>query len=138
MTYLLILKNKFWHTCALAACSTALVVWGSASAQTPLQLEGKWRNKDGSATVKIDQCKSSTDLCATVIEEKLAPGETSALGEVIVRDIRKDTNNLWKGKFADGKSTLAATITVKDADNADFKICALLLLCETQSFSRIP
>jgi uncharacterized protein (DUF2147 family) len=110
---------------------------GASFAQQEQSLAGKWRLSDQSLTVNIAACANATDLCATVVDEVLAPGEKSSVGTILVKDIRKDTKGGWRGKFIDGKSEIDATIRMKDPVNVDFKGCAFLFVCETQSFQRI-
>jgi uncharacterized protein (DUF2147 family) len=102
------------------------------------EIAGKWRAVDGSVTVDVAPCSGTTNLCATVIAETLLPGEQSSLGAILVKDIYKDAKKGWQGKFNDGKSTHATSISFKENGQADFKVCAVLFLCETQSFARLP
>ncbi len=102
------------------------------------ELAGKWRATDGSAIIDIAPCSAAADLCATVIEETLKPGEPSSLGKVVIKDIRKDAKKGWQGKFVDGKTTYDANINIKDNGQADFRVCVMLTLCDTLSFARMP
>jgi uncharacterized protein (DUF2147 family) len=131
------LNRKTWNLLALLSALFVLVAQ-NAFAQTVTSLEGKWRLQDQSATVNIAPCINSSNLCATVIEEVVPPGEKSNLGLIMLRDITKDPrNNGWRGKFVDGKTTLDATITEKGTDTVDFKFCVLLILCDVQTYSRV-
>jgi uncharacterized protein (DUF2147 family) len=102
------------------------------------EIAGKWRAVDGSVTVDVAPCISNANLCATVIAETLLPGEQSNLGAILVKDIQKDTKKGWQGKFNDGKSTYSTSISLKENGQADFKVCAMLFVCDTQSFIRVP
>ncbi len=106
-------------------------------AKDEISLLGKWRLSDQSVTVNIAPCKDSADLCATIVNEVLQPGETSALGSVVVKEIRRDAKGGWRGKFLDGKDEISAVIKAKSKDVVDFKGCAFLVFCETQTYNRI-
>jgi uncharacterized protein (DUF2147 family) len=108
-----------------------------AYAQQEVSLLGKWQLSDQTLTVNIAPCKDSADLCATVVEEVLQPGETSLVGSLVVTQIRKQSKGGWRGKFTDGKSEINVVITAKSNDLVDFKGCAFLVLCETQSYKRV-
>jgi Uncharacterized protein conserved in bacteria (DUF2147) len=108
------------------------------NAQQEISLLGKWRLEDQSLTVNIASCPSSSDLCATITDEVVPPGEKSGVGSIIVKDIRKDVNGkTWRGKFLDGKNEINAVIASKSNDVVTFKGCAFLVFCETQTYNRI-
>lgn len=106
-------------------------------AKDEISLLGKWRLSDQSVSVNIAPCKDTADLCATIIDEVLQPGETSALGSVVVKEIRSDGKGGWRGKFVDGKDEINAVVMAKSKDVVEFKVCALLIFCETQIYKRV-
>jgi uncharacterized protein (DUF2147 family) len=106
------------------------------SAQTAPSLAGVWRLTDGSATVRIMQCDGSTDFCAKVIEERLKPGETSSLNQIVVRDLRPKGKASYVGRYiADGQS-MKASAKLTGADALTFKFCAMVFLCDTMTLNR--
>jgi uncharacterized protein (DUF2147 family) len=124
--------TRFFTTSALALSLSAPV-----GAEAPDQMLGVWRQDDGAATVRIAPCPSSTDNCATVIDERLQPGETGRLGKITVKDIRPAGAMRWTGVFVDQGSTLGAKIRQLSPTTMTFKICALAFLCETKRFQRV-
>jgi uncharacterized protein (DUF2147 family) len=109
----------------------------TVSAQSDATLLGKWRSKDGQLVVNIANCTSTTDLCATVIEDTPPPGEKNLVGSIIVKDIKVDSKSGWRGIFMDGKSEYKASINLKNNDLVEFKACAFLVLCESLVYQRI-
>jgi hypothetical protein len=126
---------------SILSCSLVILAWMSLVAPTfakdRISLLGKWMLSDQSVTVNIAVCKESANLCATVINEVLQPGETSAVGSIVVKEIRIDPKGGWRGKFLDGKDEINAVITAKSNDVVEFKGCALLIFCETQIYKRV-
>jgi uncharacterized protein (DUF2147 family) len=117
----------------LSLILTGTTAWAAPAAP----LAGVWRQTDNSATVRIAPCGNRGELCATVIAERLAPGEPSQLNQVVARDIRPAGKQSWKGKYlADGQS-LAATAKLSGNDRMTFKVCVMPLLCDTLRFNRV-
>lgn len=116
----------------------SLILTGTNAWAVPAApLAGVWRQDDNSATVRIAACGDRGELCATVIAERLAPGEPSLLNQIVARDFRPAGKQSWKGKyFADGQS-LAATGKMVGNDRMTFKVCVMLLMCDTLRFNRI-
>ena len=124
--------TRFFATFALALSLSAPVATQAAD-----PMLGVWRQNDGAATVRIAPCASGTDNCATVIDERLQPGETSRLGKVTVKDIRPAGTMRWTGVFVDQGATFGAKIRQLSPTTMTFKICALAFLCETKRFQRV-
>jgi uncharacterized protein (DUF2147 family) len=133
-------RNAYAHK-GILSCSLLLSSWMCVIAPTfakdEILLLGKWQLSDNSVTVNIAKCNDTADLCATIINEVLQPGETSALGSVVVKEIRSDAKGGWRGKFLDGKDEINAVIKAKSKDVVEFKGCALLIFCETQIYKRV-
>jgi uncharacterized protein (DUF2147 family) len=123
---------------SLGVALIALSLTTTAYAQSIPSLLGKWAAKNGTSTVNIAPCLGSTDLCATVIAEKRAPNEPSSLGKVAVQGIRADGKKGWRGRFVDNGADYPASVKMKGADIADFKICVFAFVCETQQYRRLP
>lgn len=130
-------KLRHSSTAVLQSALFAAITITVCPVQASPEIHGKWRAVDGSVTVNISSCSDTAHSCATVVEEVLQPGEESNLGKMIVKDIRKDVQKGWKGKYIDGKSTYDADIKSKENGQIDFKICVMLFLCETLSFARV-
>ncbi len=109
----------------------------SASAQSAPNLNGIWRAEDGSATVRVATCPSSANWCATVIEERLAPGEPSSLNQMIVREMRAKGTKGWTGEYVTGGQSMKASAKLSGPDKLAFKVCALAFLCDTIRLSRV-
>ncbi len=123
----------------LSLMFTGTVVW----AQDQAALAGVWRVDDGSATVRISTCSGSSNWCATVIEEKLKPGETSMMNKVVARDMRPidkkgGSKKGWSGRMvADDGQSYKATAKQQGQDGLTFKICVMPLLCDTMRLNRV-
>jgi uncharacterized protein (DUF2147 family) len=128
--------HKNWLGINALLCIWLTLAAGYGFAQTEPSMLGKWRVQDGSVTVNIGPCGNAPDLCATVIEEQLAPGEKSTVGQIAVKGIRQDSKGVWRGKFLDGKDEIDASIMFKGNDLVEFKACAFLIFCETQRYTR--
>lgn len=115
--------------------SAALLIFAAlpALADAPT-LEGDWRAVDGSSLVRIAACRDNAGLCATVIEEKPAPGEPSSVGKVVVRNLTTN-GKAWKGLYNDGTRDLPATVRPV-GDDLEFKVC-MGPLCDTARFARV-
>jgi uncharacterized protein (DUF2147 family) len=120
-----------------AASALALSLSAAVAAQAPDPMLGVWRQDDGAATVRIAPCASGPDNCATVIDERPQPGETSRLGKVTVKNIRPAGAMRWTGVFVDQGATFGAKIRQLSSTAMTFKICALAFLCETKRFQRV-
>jgi uncharacterized protein (DUF2147 family) len=125
---------KSFSTAALVFAALASV---SAPAQSVQNVNGIWRAEDGSASVRVAKCPASANWCATVIEERLAPGDKSALNQMIVREMRPKGGNAWTGEYVAGDQTFKATAKLSGPDKLAFKVCAFAFLCDTIRLSRV-
>ncbi len=108
-----------------------------APAQTPSSLLGVWRQDSGESTVRIAQCGASPYLCATVIAERLKPGEPSSLNQTIVQDMRPNGKNGWTGRYIVDGQSMKASAKLSARGMLSFKVCAMAFLCETIRLSRV-
>jgi uncharacterized protein (DUF2147 family) len=109
----------------------------AALAQNAPNLNGIWRQQDGSATVRVAPCPKSTNWCATVIEEKLQPNEPSLLNQMVVRDMRSNGTNSWTGQYVVDGQSMKASAKLPRPDMMSFKVCAIAFLCETIRLNRV-
>jgi uncharacterized protein (DUF2147 family) len=101
-------------------------------------LQGNWRQDDGSTTVSIAPCIGSNALCATVIAERLQPGEASSLNTIIVRNIRPSGQSEWTGQFfSDTNQTMQAKLKLVTPNRFTVKVCAMAFVCEKINMERI-
>lgn len=121
------------HSFAALLGGVSLLLAGPAVA-AGVGLEGVWRADDGSSVVRIAPCGAGA-LCATVLEDKPAPGEASAVGKVVVRDLRAGAKG-WKGAYTDGKTSMPAAVRQLNDTAVEFKVC-MGPLCDTARYSRI-
>lgn len=119
------------------AITFAVIMAQSAEAQTSAIIDGTWRAKDGTSTVVIAPCPNGADRCATVIGERLDPGQPSNLNQIVVRDIRPDKKRGWRGRYIADGADYKASVKLSGNDAFNFKICAVAFLCETQPFVRL-
>lgn len=115
----------------------AMASSNSLHAQTSTEIPGVWRADDGSYTVRVAPCAVKTQWCATVIDERLKPGEPSMLNQMIVRDMRPARKNSWSGKYVVDGQSMKASAKLTGANALSFKVCAFAFLCETTRLKRI-
>jgi uncharacterized protein (DUF2147 family) len=128
-------KANIKHTMLLLS----LMLTGTAAlAQSPASLGGIWRLQDGSATVRVTSCNGNGNTwCATVIEERLQPGEPSMMNQSVVRDMRPNGKQGWSGRYVVDGQSMKATAKLLRADQINFKICAVAFLCDTIRLDRV-
>lgn len=111
-----------------------LVLVSAASQASPAvsDIKGDWVLDDGNAVARVAPCAyAPSRLCAIVIQEVLAPGEESALNQVVVRDIRPTKLGQFSGQYQIGpQKTLPATIKIRSATVLEMKIC-MGIFCDT-------
>lgn len=111
-----------------------LILIGTASqaAAGVSDIRGDWVLDDGSAVARVAPCAyEPSSLCAIVIQEVLAPGEESALNQIVVRDIRPTGPGQFSGLYHIGpQRTLPATIKARSATILEMKVC-MTVFCET-------
>jgi uncharacterized protein (DUF2147 family) len=120
---------------AIAKALVAPVVLVSAASQASpavLDIKGDWVVDDGSAVARVAPCAyEPSRLCAIVIQEVLAPGEESALNQIVVRDIRPTKQGQFSGHYQIGpQKTLPATIKIRSATVLEMKVC-MGIFCDT-------
>jgi uncharacterized protein (DUF2147 family) len=121
----------------MTACLAAISISTPSLAQGSSALAGTWRQDDGKIVVRIGNCPSGRDLCATVIEEKPNLSEPRRLGKIVVREIKAVGSARWTGQFIDQNVTMNGTIRQSAPDTMSFKICSMGFLCETKRFDRV-
>jgi len=109
-----------------------LVSTASQAASVVADIKGDWILEDGSAVTRVAPCaREQNRLCATVIQEVLAPGDESSLGQVVVHDIRQTKPGQFSGQYQVGpQKLLPATIKVRGSNALEMKIC-MSIFCET-------
>lgn len=129
-------ETKTYAAMALFALSLGCLTAVDAVAQAPSPLLGDWRAEDGSATARVAPCRAGPGLCATVVEERLEPGEPSALGKEIVTGVQP-SRGAWTGLYDAGSRRLPARIRLLAPARIEMKVCLNPLLCETLRFQRV-
>jgi uncharacterized protein (DUF2147 family) len=121
----------------MLSAALLLNVASVAIAQSASPLAGTWRTDDGSATVRIAPCPNRNGLCGTVIADTPEPGVPSLVNQMVLRDSQPQRGNEWRGTyFVDGQS-MRARIRMPSQNRATFRVCAMGILCETITLSRI-
>jgi uncharacterized protein (DUF2147 family) len=123
---------------SVISVSVTALVPASLYAQTGQTLSGLWRQDDGSVTVRVAPCSNSKNWCATVVEERLQPGEPSLLNQMVVRDMKPNGKKGWKGKYVVDGQSMSATAKMLRADTISFKICAIAFVCDTIRLKQVP
>ncbi len=109
-----------------------LISTASQAAAGGSDIRGDWVLDDGSAVARVAPCAHEPSrLCAIVVQEVLAPGEESALNQIVVRDIRSTGPGQFSGLYQIGpQKTLPATIKVRSATMIEMKVC-MTIFCQT-------
>lgn len=105
-----------------------------SNAQTSQNPVGTWVAKDGSSTVRIAPCGDRDTYCATVIQERLNPGDPSNIGSIVVRDLKLSRKKGWLGKYMADGTSYPASAKFRGKTEVAFKVCAFAFLCDTQVF----
>ncbi len=92
---------------------------------------GEWLVEDGSARIDIQHC--GANLCGTVTSAK----EKARLGERILRDMKPDGANRWKGTILDPRSgkVYQSTMTLK-GNSLRVEGCIMGMLCGGETWKR--
>jgi uncharacterized protein (DUF2147 family) len=106
-------------------------------ARAESKIDGIWRQDDGSATVRVTICPLTKNWCATVIEERLNPGEPSVINQMVVKDMRPNGKGGWVGQYVADGQAMKASAKLLRPDMLAFKICAFAFLCETIRLNRV-
>jgi uncharacterized protein (DUF2147 family) len=92
---------------------------------------------DGSAVINVAPCSAqAARLCGVVEQEKLAPGEQSLLGKVVVGDLTPAGPGRWRGRYFEGSASFGATVQVVSSLLIEFRVCVAPLLCQTEKYQR--
>lgn len=115
----------------LAAASPAL-------AQTP-DLQGRWAPEDGSSVIRVSACApGGKTLCAVIESETPTPGEPSAVGQTVLRDLAPGKDGQWRGRFVADGADYGATVKFVSPQTVEFKVCVVALFCQTEKYQRLP
>ena len=116
-----------------------LLTGTTAWAQPTGALTGVWRQDDqiSAVTVNVVRCSDNDALCATVIAERLAPGDPSLLNKIVARDMGPSGKQSWKGKYVIDGQSMAASAKLTSKDKMLFKVCLMPFLCDSIQFNRI-
>jgi uncharacterized protein (DUF2147 family) len=106
-------------------------------AQAPHPLAGIWRQDDGSATVRIQNCSNRETICGTVIAERLEPQQPSLLNQTVVRDMRPAGKQAWVGNYVVEGQSMKARAKLLGPDALAVKVCSMGIFCETIRLNRV-
>jgi len=103
-------------------------------------VEGWWSGPDGE--ISVHACRSSSNLCVTVVSGTDAAPEMAAIvGKVVVRDMVPVRQGVWSGRYVGEGKNLPATIKLRERDSAEFRVCLYSWLqfglCEVQQYRRV-
>jgi hypothetical protein len=126
------------YIAVVSFCMLAAPAAGQTTGPTPA-LAGLWSPRDASSVIEVAPCAANAGrLCAVVVRERIAPGEPSLAGQVVVRDLAPARNGRWRGRYVEDGADYAATVRLVSADEAEFHVCAAPLLCQTERYRRVP
>jgi len=116
----------------LAAFAAVLII-SPALAAEPF---GKWMRPSTRAVVSFYNCGGK--LCGKIVAVKVA-SSAKKVGTVIVKGAVKTGDNEWKGSLldTDNGKTYTGVITLLGADSLNLKGCALGIICEGETWSRV-
>ncbi|MCL9998934.1 MAG: hypothetical protein NBV68_06100 [Erythrobacter sp.] len=99
-------------------------------------LLGMWTENGGPGAARIAPCGAAADqLCATGYDRN-PDGSVGRKRAVVLRDLKPDGKNRWRGTYLDGSRKLPATVTLVAKGKVSMRVC-LLILCQTVSYTRI-
>lgn len=97
---------------------------------------GKWMRPSTGATVEFYNCGGK--LCGKIVAVKAA-SSAKEVGTVIVKGAIKTGVNEWKGSLldTDNGKTYTGVISLVGADGLNLKGCALGIICEGETWSKV-
>ena len=128
----------FGKTTAPLTKSTACVLFliGLTASASAIDPYGKWMRPSTGAVVNFYNCGGK--LCGKIVAVKAA-SSAKEVGTVIVSGAVKTGDNEWKGSLldTDNGKTYTGVITLVGADGLNLKGCALGIICEGETWSRV-
>lgn len=116
---------------------SALAFSGVALAQTAPSLSGLWAAADGTGSARLAPCAGDLNLmCATVVSDVPEPGQPSAVGQIVLRDLAPTGSGRWRGQYQNGSELLPATVRLRGKDSVEFKVC-VAMFCSTERYNRV-
>jgi uncharacterized protein (DUF2147 family) len=123
---------KYLCLCILAMIWTLSPL--DAARASPLL--GMWTENGGPGAARIAACGSATEpLCATGYD-RLPDGSVGRKRAIVLRDLKPDGKNRWRGTYLDGNRKLPATVKLVAKGKVSMRVC-LLILCQTVTYTRI-
>jgi uncharacterized protein (DUF2147 family) len=74
-------------------------------------------------------------LCATGYDRN-ADGSVGRKRGIVLRDLKADGKNRWRGTYLDGSRKLPATVTLTANGKVTMRVC-LLMFCQSVTYTRI-
>ncbi len=124
---------------ALSAIILIAALTAPAYAQ-PTGLEGNWQGPGG--IIRGETCPDGKSLCVVVVagnndKESMA----DIVGKTVVRDLVSDGPGKLRGRYVSDGKNLVATVTLKDTDHAELRVCLLSwfpwVFCEAPTYTRV-
>ncbi len=105
-----------------------------AAQESPLL--GMWTENGGPGAARIGPCSAApTLLCATGYDRN-ADGSVGRKRGIVLRDLKADGKNRWRGTYLDGSRKLPATVTLTANGKVTMRVC-LLMFCQSVTYTRI-
>jgi len=106
----------------------------------PYNPTGIWEASDGESRYDVTLCGDGTQLCARLIW--IRPDVTNDRNRVyidtyVVEGARRHSDREWRGKINLYGHSVAGSVRHLGNDALQVRGCALLILCERQTLSRI-
>ncbi len=125
---------KFLKT--LFAASLACAVPLAASAQsTDGGLRGIWTPSDQSARIQFADCGDR--MCGTLLSGTLKPLKGNNQGKMIIRDLVRQANGSWRGRFVGDGQNFKAKVNMTGVDKIDVQVCPVSFMCKTLKMTRV-
>lgn len=132
----------------LIATAAAVLLGGTAQAQTSADVFGVWRHPENGSHVEMYRCGDA--LCAKIV--RVEDGQKvddknpdpmkrnrAIVGLAIMSGASPSGPASWKGELynrADGK-TYSGTATVKTKDTLELSGCSMIVWCKTVTWTRV-
>lgn len=123
---------RYLCLCILALIWTLLPL--HAAQASPLL--GLWTENGGPGAARIAPCGAAPILLCATGYDRLPDGKVGRKREVVLRDLKPDGKNRWRGFYLDGNRKLPAKVKLVAKGKVTMRVC-VFVICQTASYSRI-
>ena len=123
-----------------SACLVTALLLPGVAIGAPADLEGLWAGKGGN--VRVEPCVRKKGLCVLVDSGTAGPESMSSMvGNLVGENLVRTGPQTWTGLYVAEGAHLKMTVTLKNPNRAEMRVCALSwfpwALCETPIYTRV-